>query len=253
MQITESIADDIVALAFDASALLKQFFQTTFDIEYKADDSPVTEADTSANRLIVLRLARITPDIPIIAEESCNAGNIPPIFWLVDPLDGTRAFVRGEPEFSVNIGLVVNHHPVFGVLAVPMQDMVYVGGAHIAAHKITRDGTRTKIQTKGTPKNGLHIVKSASHPSPKMQGYLDTLNVTKVEGLSSALKFGLVAEGLADIYPRFGRTMEWDTASGHAIINAAGGEVITEDGKPFLYGKPDYANGGFIARGWKAS
>jgi 3'(2'), 5'-bisphosphate nucleotidase len=251
MQITESIVDDIITLANDASALLHNYFSAALTVSFKEDKSPVTKADTDANQLIVERLFRITPTIPIIAEESCNSAEIPPRFWLVDPLDGTRAFVKGVPEFSVNIGLIENNAPMFGVLAIPMRNEIYVGGTTITAQKISADGARKKIHTRTPSIDGLHVVKSASHPSQKMQAYLDTLNISKVEGLSSALKFALLAEGSADIYPRFGRTMEWDTAAGQAILEAAGGSICTADGNPFLYGKPNYENEGFIARGWK--
>lgn len=251
MHITESIADDIIALTFEASALLKRYFQTTFHIQYKEDDSPVTEADTQANHLLVEGLKRITPQVPIIAEESSNTSEGADLFWLVDPLDGTRAFVRGEEAFTINIGLVEHGSPVFGVLALPMRNAVYVGGRDRKAQKITADGTRTAIACRVPDVNALRVVKSSVHTSRRMQAYLKTLPVANIQSYSSAMKFALVAEGSADLYPRFGRTMEWDTAAGQAIVEAAGGCMQTLNGEAFTYGKPRYENAGFIVKGWK--
>lgn len=251
MLISESTSDRIVHVAKQASSILLQYFNTELKVNYKDDRSPVTEADHAANDVIVSALKELTPHIPIISEESEQHAEVGETFWLIDPLDGTRAFVAGKPEFSVNIGLIHQRKPVYGVLAVPPHGSVYVGGEGIAPYKQLADGTRLPLLRREKPEAGLRVLKSSAHTSKQMQAYLDTLEVAQVAGMSSALKFGLVAEGLFDIYPRFGRTMEWDTASGHAIINAVGGSITTMDGAPFLYNKPGFENGGFIAYGWQ--
>ena len=225
-------------------------FKAGGETRQKDDNSPVTDADVQANALITEALKNLAPNIPIIAEED----ELPPaeghsLFWLVDPLDGTRAFVRGEAEFTVNIGLIKDGKPVLGVIYAPPQQMLYFGLVGVGAFSQEGNAPAKKMQVRAQPENGVTIVKSKSHPSPATQAYLETLKVKEVVAGSSSIKFCQVAEGNADIYPRFGRTMEWDTAAGHAILAAAGGRVETADGKPLLYGKPGYENPAFIAFG----
>ena len=225
------------------------YFSGAFATRRKEDESPVTDADIAANRLIVEALQKLTPDIPVIAEEDTEPGQEDHrLFWLVDPLDGTRSFVRGETEFTVNIGLVQDGQPVFGVLCAPPQETLYWGVKGQGAFRRIKGGKPERIHTR-KPGGGLVVVRSQSHPSAKTSAYLDTLNIKQNIGMSSAIKFCLVAEGNADIYPRFGRTMEWDTAAGQAVVEAAGGRVETADGKPFTYGKPGFENPAFIAYG----
>jgi len=228
------------------------YFNDGFMTSKKHDESPVTDADVAANQLIVNALHKLTPNIPIIAEEDTSNHELQTTnhgsFWLVDPLDGTRAFVRGEPEFTVNIGLIKDGKPVLGVIYAPPQETLYAGVVGVGAFR-ERAGKKENIATRVPAADGLVVVRSKSHPSPKTQAYLETMNVKEAISGSSSIKFCQVAEGSADLYPRFGRTMEWDTAAGHAILQAAGGRVETTDGQPFLYGKPGFENPHFIAYG----
>ncbi len=237
-------------IARTAGGIIMNYFSNGYSENKKSDNSPVTEADVAANQYITKKLAALCPDIPIIAEEDEVLGSSEHRrFFLVDPLDGTRSFVRGEPEFTVNIALIEDGKPVFGVIYCPPQDILYFGMVGDKAYKQTGNDKPQVIKTRHAPDDGLTVVRSRSHPSKATNDYLETLNVKELISGSSSVKFCLVAEGSADIYPRFGRTMEWDTAAGHAILNAAGGRVETADGKPFLYGKAGFENPAFIAFG----
>lgn len=237
-------------IARDAGELIMGYFTDGYELSHKGDKSPVTNADIAANRFITDALKRLDGAIPIIAEEDEVLGPSASCFWLVDPLDGTRAFVAGEPEFSVNIGLIENGLPVLGVLGVPAQQRIYYGAEGMGAYRIIGHGAAEKIQVREKPKDGLTVVRSKSHPSTRAEAFLKTLHIKETLPSSSAIKFCQVAEGAADIYPRFGRTMEWDTAAGHAILNAAGGRVTMADGAPLIYGKPHFENPHFIAYGY---
>lgn len=237
------------AIVREAGALIMTYYNGQFGTRQKDDHSPVTDADVLANQLIVNKLNILTPSIPVIAEEDEMPGiEGAELFWLVDPLDGTRAFVRGEPEFTVNIGLICRNQPVLGVIYAPPQDLVYAGCLGQGAWREGADG-RIALQARKPAADGVVVVRSKSHPSPATEAYLKTLVIKEMVSGSSSIKFCTVAEGNADQYPRFGRTMEWDTAAGHAILNAAGGKVTTTDGKPLTYGKPGFENPHFIAYG----
>ncbi len=239
-------------IARAAGHIIMNYFSNGYSKNKKSDDSPVTEADIAANKYITEKLTDIASHIPIIAEEDEIMGSSEhKRFFLVDPLDGTRSFVRGEPEFTVNIGLIENNQPVFGVIYCPPQDILYFGMVGENAYKQTGSDKPQIIKTRSAASDGLTVVRSRSHPSKATNDYLQTLRIKELVSGSSSVKFCMVAEGSADIYPRFGRTMEWDTAAGHAILNAAGGRVETADGKPFLYGKKGFENPAFIAFGKK--
>jgi len=237
-------------MSLDAGALLMRYFNEGYEVSQKGDKSPVTNADIEANTLIVKALQALDPAIPAIAEEDEIQGVSAPRFWLVDPLDGTRAFVAGEPEFTVNVGLIENGIPVLGVIYVPAQSLLYYGSVGEGAYRVKDGGAPEKISVRPKPEEGVVVVKSKSHPSPKTEAFLSTLKVKEMVLGSSSVKFCQVAEASADIYPRFGRTMEWDTAAGHAILNAAGGRVVTSEGEPLTYGKPGFENPHFIAYGF---
>lgn len=226
------------------------YFTGGYAASHKHDESPVTDADIAANHYIVQALQALAPEIPIVAEEDkeLSAGGHA-CFWLVDPLDGTRSFVRGEPEFTVNIGLIENGVPVLGVIYAPPQEALYYGIKGQGAYRTIGGNNPQKIQVRNPASDGLVVVKSKSHPSPKTEAYLEKMKVKELIPGSSSIKFCMVAEGSADIYPRLGRTMEWDTAAGHAILSAAGGRVETLDGAPLTYGKPHFENPHFVAFG----
>lgn len=237
-------------IARGAGELIMRYFTAGFETSRKQDKSPVTDADIAANRFITEALLKLTPHIPAIAEEDEEISDKEhALFWLVDPLDGTRSFVEGEGEFTVNIGLIENRAPILGVIYSPAQKLMYYGGVRTGAFRAAENGKPEAIHARTPSPEGLVVVKSKSHPSPKTQEYLDTLKIKEMRPGSSSIKFCNIAEGSADLYPRFGRTMEWDTAAGHAILNAAGGRVETVDGKPLMYGKPGFENPHFIAYG----
>ncbi len=217
----------------------------------KKDHSPLTEADIAAHHAILESLTRDVPHIPIISEEDAAMAtpDAQGTFFLVDPLDGTLSFVRGDGEFTVNIGLIEQSRATFGVLYAPVSRVLYYGGAGIGAFRWPDGGEPEPISARVIPPEGAIITRSRSKAAAQANAFLSNLNVQEIRPSSSAIKFCWVAEGSADIYPRFGRTMEWDTAAGQAIVEAAGGSVTNIDGTPFTYAKPGFGNPGFIVRG----
>ncbi|GAB3411716.1 3'(2'),5'-bisphosphate nucleotidase CysQ family protein [Flindersiella endophytica] len=235
-------------------AILEVYAADEQGVQVKADSSPVTEADLRAEAVILAGLAEIAPDIPVVAEESVAAGRIPVLepgaaFFLVDPLDGTKEFLSRNGEFTVNIALVEAGEPVLGVVHTPVLGLTYVGGRGVAE---VRDQAATGAKPLGVVApgpDGSRVLVSRSHLDAATEEWLAGVQVAERVQAGSSLKFCRIAEGAADLYPRFGRTMEWDTAAGHAVLQAAGGIVLTPDGQPFRYGKPDFANTPFIAYG----
>jgi 3'(2'), 5'-bisphosphate nucleotidase len=242
-----------------AGGAIMAVYATDFAVRDKADASPVTVADEAAEKIILEDLASIAPDIPVVAEESVSAGRVPVIaerFFLVDPLDGTREFVSHRDEFTVNIALIENGEPVLGVVLAPARRELFWGD--VRARRAGRieadpDGTMpslgTSIAARVAPTRGIVAVASRSHRSPETDAFLANYPVGEFRSIGSSLKFCLVAAGQADLYPRIGPTMEWDTAAGQAVLMAAGGRVTTLEGEPFRYGKPGFRNGNFVARG----
>ncbi len=239
-------------LAGKAAAAILGVRAAGFAVDRKADYSPVTEADRIAEVLIVEGLRAAFPDIPVVAEEEVAGGLVTAVadrFWLVDPLDGTREFSKGRDEFAVCIGLVEHGRATLGALAVPAADEVFGGILGQGAWKQDGQGRRA-ISARRPPASGL-LVMASRHDGddPRLQPYLAGQKVDRVVNAGSALKFARLAEGAADLYPRFGRTMEWDTAAGQALLEAAGGRMARVDGQPFRYGKPGFENPGFICHG----
>jgi 3'(2'), 5'-bisphosphate nucleotidase len=222
-------------------------------VRSKADASPVTEADEAAERLIVAGLATLQPALPVVAEELMAAGATPRTglaFWLVDPLDGTKSFIQGRDDFTVNIALIEDRRPVLGVVYAPATQALYVGVVGSGASQSHDNGQMHPIQCRVPPADGLDVVVSLMHDREEdIQALLAGRRVRTTRRLSSSLKFCLVAAGEADLYPRRGETSEWDTAAGHAVLLAAGGRVETHDGKELLYSKPGFRNPGFVAQG----
>lgn len=228
-----------------------------FETTSKADRSPVTEADHAAEALITEALRAASPDIPVVAEEEIAAGHTCAEceqYWLVDPLDGTREFAAGRDEFTVNIGLVRNGRPVLGAVGVPAFGELFGGligptAATSRAWKRTISGEHT-IRTRAPPPDGVHVLASRHYASdPRLDQFLQGRLVASVTNMGSALKIVRLAEGASDLYPRFGRTMEWDTAAPHAVLQAAGGRIQNMDGGPLLYGKPGWENPPFVCLG----
>jgi 3'(2'), 5'-bisphosphate nucleotidase len=253
MQDLDRLLPEIVALADRAGAVILEHYQGDLVVRAKADASPVTAADEAAEAVIVARLAELTPQVPVIAEERVASGHVPDVdagaFWLVDPLDGTKEFVSRKGEFTVNIALIEGREPILGVVLAPALRQAWWGARGKGASARDADGHTRKIAARKARPGGLVAIASRSHRDAETQAFLDQVGVTECMSAGSSLKFCLVAEGKADLYPRFGRTMEWDTAAGHAVLSAAGGRVTTRDGAPFRYRKPGFENPPFIARG----
>jgi len=236
-----------------ASVAILEVYATQFTVRKKNDASPVTEADERAEQLILAALAKEAPGIPVIAEELAAARGLPappPRFWLVDPLDGTKEFIARNGEFSINIGLVEGHRAVLGVVHVPVTNVTYAAAGPGTATKQQGDAAPIAIAARLVPATGAIIIHSRSHSdSRRFAAYRATVPDAQTKISGSAVKFCLVAEGAADLYPRFGPTMEWDTCAGQAILEAAGGSVVTPDGALLRYAKPGFLNGDFIAKG----
>lgn len=242
----------VEALARQAGAVILRIYDSDFAVQLKADASPVTAADEAAEAVIVPALRALTPAWPVVAEEAVSRGECAatgPRFWLVDPLDGTREFVARNGEFTVNIALIADGEPVLGVVFLPVQDRLYAGLRGQGAWVEDGNGRRA-IGCRAAPGEGLTVASSRSHgDEARLAAFLQGRCVTAHVPAGSSLKFGLVAEGRADLYPRFGRTMEWDTAAGHAVLAAAGGSVCDLHGQPLRYGKAGFENPHFVARG----
>jgi 3'(2'), 5'-bisphosphate nucleotidase len=241
-----------VRLADEAGAAIRAIRDRGFDVRHKADYSVVTEADDASEALILAGLRAAIPGCLVVAEEEVAAGAVhtaSDTFWLVDPLDGTREFSSGKSEFAVNIGLVRQGRPVLGVVGVPAAHEVFSGivGTGAWLHK---GAEQTPIAARLPPAEGLTVVASSHHGDrTQMDAFLTGRTVSKVVNFGSSLKFCRLAQGEADMYPRFGRTMEWDTCAPQAVLEAAGGAVETLDGAPLRYGKPGWDNPHFVCWG----
>ncbi|WP_207478238.1 3'(2'),5'-bisphosphate nucleotidase CysQ [Arenibaculum pallidiluteum] len=239
-------------IAREAGQIVLRYYLDGIPSELKADGSPVTTADHAAEGVIMPALHHLTPDIPVISEENHAAGLSAAVksdFWLVDPLDGTRSFVDKTDEFTVNIGLVRGGVPVLGVIYAPVSGEMFAAAGPGTAMQCVK-GRDKPIFARRPPAEGLTVVASRRHVDEgRLTQFLAGQTVARELRSSSAYKFCLLASGQADLYPRFGPTSEWDTAAGHAILTAAGGSVLTPEGTPLSYAKPDFRNGDFIAYG----
>ena len=240
-------------LARDAGATILRVRERGFGTFRKADASPVTEADHAAEALIVAGLRRVCPDIPVVAEEEIAAGHVPEhssAYWMVDPLDGTREFAAGSDHFAVCIGLVRDGKAVLGVVGAPVEGAVFGGIVGQGAWKRDVSGQH-EISARKAPEAGIDVMASRHYADdPRLTPFLAGRHIASINHIGSALKFCRVAEGSADLYPRFGRTMEWDTAAAQALVEAAGGKVLDmASGEPLRYGKPRWENASFICSG----
>jgi len=274
LDIDDTLIEALIAMSLEAGAVILEVRAKGAKAEWKDDGSPVTEADARAEAIILRGLAAIAPLTPVIAEEAAAAGQAPDIdpsatteFFLVDPLDGTKEFLRtgddNRGEFTVNIGLIRHGAPIVGVVFAPALNKIWCarpGSAWTADVDLSangggpgRLGERRPITVRPDPGAAIIAVASRSHRTPETDAYLKLYPVSDFRAAGSSLKFCLIAEGNADLYPRLGRTMEWDTAAGDAVLRAAGGRVITMDGAPLTYGKrnqagdTDFANPHFVA------
>ncbi len=240
----------VIDITRRAGDLILQVYATDFAVRGKTDASPVTEADERAEALIVPALQMLAPEVPIVAEEAVAGGAKPEIgdwFWLVDPLDGTKEFISRNGEFTVNIALVHRGAPVLGVVLAPALGRLFAGVAGQGAFMEDAAGRRP-MRCRAVPAAGLTVVASRSHgDAAALDAFLAGRTVASLVNAGSSLKLCLVAAGEADLYPRLGRTMEWDIAAGHAVLAAAGGQVQTLHGEPLRYGKPGFENPHFSA------
>ena len=254
----QDLLELMIRAAISAGRAAFQVYQGHFEVQLKADDSPVTTADHAAERIILESLGRHAPELPIIAEEQVALGRVPQHgmnFLLVDPLDGTREFIKRNGEFTVNIALVRDGSPVLGVIYAPAISALFAG--NVLTGKAWRssqapdaaEAVREPIKVRAVPAEGITVVASRSHRSPETDAYLAGYRVAQMVSVGSSLKFCKVAAGEADLYPRLGTTMEWDTAAGQAVLVAAGGRVLTDERSVLAYAKPEYRNPWFVATG----
>jgi 3'(2'), 5'-bisphosphate nucleotidase len=253
------LLEAMITAAIEAGRAVHEIYRAGFEVALKADDSPVCTADHASEAIILRHLARAAPDTPVIAEEQVAAGHVPALrreFFLVDPLDGTKEFIQRRGDFTINIALVRERTPVLGVVYAPANDSLYAGDVG-AGHAFRSQQSpaaeaaapRQPIHIRPAPEGGLTVVASRSHASPETEAYLTQYPVARRVPIGSSLKFCLVAAGEADLYPRLGDTMEWDTAAGQAVLVAAGGKVWGPGGVALSYGKPGFRNPSFIACG----
>jgi 3'(2'), 5'-bisphosphate nucleotidase len=250
--INESFLERVIAIARESGRAVMEIYGKDFSIRTKADSSALTEADEQSERLILEGLKTLSPDLPVVSEESAAIGNIPDTghrFWLVDPLDGTREFIKHNGEFTINIALVDGGTPALGVVFAPALDRLFAGAAHLNGFVENNSG-RQAIACRHVPPAGLTVVSSRSHGDTEaLKSFLSEKQVASYVVAGSSLKFCMVAAGEADIYPRLGRTMEWDTAAAHAVLSAAGGRIVQLNGNELTYGKAGFANPHFVAFG----
>jgi 3'(2'), 5'-bisphosphate nucleotidase len=250
MQDLTSLAGALMPAVEQAAAAIMRIYGAEFAVVTKADDSPLTQADLESQRIIAAALSALTPGVPVLSEESAEAPWAErrhwTSLWVVDPLDGTREFVKRNGEFTINIALVRDHEPLLGIVAAPAQAITWWGAVGTGAFRRPFGGADTPIRT-SAPQTPLRIIGSRSHNSPETDAFCSALRPSVHSGVGSSLKFCRIAEGAADLYPRFGPTSEWDTAAGQALVEAAGGQVTRPDGRRLLYNcRESLRNGDFL-------
>lgn len=248
----ESLLKALIPIVRSAGDSIMEIYAGEIAVRNKDDSSPVTEADERAEAVILPALQALDTSIPIVSEEQASAGHIPETgqrFWLVDPLDGTKEFINRNGEFTVNVALIEDGVPVLGVVLAPALDRLFAGARGLGAF-VESAGERRSISCRSVPEAGLTVVASRSHgDASALQAFLAGRKVASQASAGSSLKLCLVAAGEADVYPRLGRTMEWDIAAGDAVLRAAGGRLVTLDEQSMPYGKTDFANPHFAAWG----
>ena len=253
MPMDAALREAVIELASNAGAAIMQVYARDFEVQAKSDHSPLTQADLAAHRLIVAGLAQLTPALPVLSEEAAdiawNERRHWQRYWLVDPLDGTREFVKRNGEFSVNIALIDQGEPVFGVIQAPVDGRIWHAARGDGAWLREGDQQRA-LQTRRPALAPLQVAGSRSHTQPRMQALLARMGPIELHPQGSSLKFCRIAAGELDVYPRLGPTSEWDTAAGQCVLEQAGGQLLTPDGQPFRYNQREtLLNGDFIALG----
>ncbi|WP_455198991.1 3'(2'),5'-bisphosphate nucleotidase CysQ [Kaarinaea lacus] len=239
ISVNNKVLDDVIDLAIEAGHEIMRVYDTDFDVEQKSDNSPVTAADMAAHHAIVDGLAKLTPDIPVLSEESAKVPYEERAqwtqYWLVDPLDGTREFVKRNGEFTVNIALIENHESVLGVVYAPVTGALYYAARGTGAYKKTPDSVPERIQSRKKSDEKTIVAGSRSHRGDSLNQFLERIGEYEIFPMGSSLKSCLVAEGRADIYPRLGPTSEWDTAAAQCIVEEAGGRLVLTDMQDMRY------------------
>ena len=249
---TNKLINSVKSIAVEAGSAIMDVYHADYNIKIKADNSPVTDADKKANDIIIRKLDQLAPDIPILSEEGLHIPYNERVnwtsFWLIDPLDGTKEFIKKNNEFTVNIALIQNGKPYFGVVYAPALDILYWGEVGVGAYKKSKKSLEIKINVLDELNNPVLVAGSRSHPSERMNAFMRQFKESKVRPMGSSLKVCLVADGSVHLYPRLGPTMEWDTGAAHAILKASGGEAIIHGtNEPLSYNKENLLNPEFIA------
>ena len=250
----KALIEPVINLCQQAGDAILVVYETDFDVEQKDDQSPLTKADLASHNVLSAGLTTLGPDLPLISEESglptFDERSAWETYWLIDPLDGTKEFVKKNGEFTVNVALIHNHRPVFGVVYVPVTRTTYVGCDGWGAERRESDGTASKLSVSIESQSPVRVVGSRSHRGDSLNAYLEQIGDFELLPIGSSLKFCKVAEGSADIYPRLGLTSEWDTAAAQAVVEQAGGQVLRLDGQPLDYNrKEDILNPHFLVVG----
>ncbi len=251
MQLSRQAVKDILFQVDLASAAILDIYRSSdFRIELKKDNSPVTLADKTSNKILISSLSRFYPDVPVISEEaesvSYKTRRDWPYFWLIDPLDGTKEFIAKSGDFTINLALLKKNKPIFGVIAAPQRGVVYFAEKKGGAYKKEANKSPEPIIANKKTNESIIVVRTRMHKNKKEEEAISKIGSNQTIELGSSLKFCFVAEGKADIYLRGGPTMEWDTAAGHCIAAEAGAKIYTLSGQPFLYNKKSLLNPGLI-------
>jgi 3'(2'), 5'-bisphosphate nucleotidase len=247
LTIDDALLEQVAAISRRAGLAIMEIYgqgvEAGIEVTHKADDSPLTQADLASHHIIVDALRDLAPDLPCLSEEASGIDFATRSgwreYWLVDPLDGTKEFIKRNGEFTVNIALVRDHEPALGVVHVPANGVTFIGARDLGAQCVFANGIAEAIHVRKPAASPLVIVGSRSHANPELDNYLSPLGEYELTSMGSSLKFCVIAEGKADFYPRLGPTSEWDTAAAHAVVVAAGGKVVMLDGRPLRYNTKD--------------
>lgn len=243
LELDQALLDQVIEIGQHAGHAIMDIYRQGIEVTHKADDSPLTQADLASHYIISNALLKLTPGQPCLSEEGAaidfaiRSGWEE--YWLIDPLDGTKEFIKRNGEFTVNIALVRQHEPVLGVVHIPVSGESFSGARGLGAMRLSAEGQASPISVRKPGRGPLVVVGSRSHANPQLQHYLQQLGEYELISMGSSLKFCVLAEGKADFYPRLGPTSEWDTAAAHAVVLAAGGKVVKLDGSPLLYNLKD--------------
>jgi len=243
LTLDQALLDEVIEISRRAGQAIMDIYRQGIEVTQKADDSPLTQADLASHYIITSALQQLSPDLPCLSEEAADIDFATRSgwneYWLIDPLDGTKEFIKRNGEFTVNIALIRDHEPVLGVVHIPVSGETFSGSRTLGAQRISEQNETVTIRVRKPSAIPLVVVGSRSHANPVIERYLQQLGEHELISMGSSLKFCVVAEGKADFYPRLGPTSEWDTAAAHAVVLGAGGKVVKLDGQPLRYNQKD--------------